>query len=69
MEGGKRDFLERSIDSWREGELMKPSEMEIRAPHFSQERGFSNIVQVGSHQEQTLEGLRNQKVPPTLSIP
>lgn len=45
------------------GDLMKPSQMKIRAPYFSQERGFSNIVQVGSHQEETLEGLKTQKVP------
>lgn len=42
--------------------------MEIRNSHFSQEAGFSNIVQAGSHQEQTLEGVKKQMVFPVLPL-
>lgn len=47
---------------------MKPSEVEIRESHFSQEAGFSNIVQGGSHQKQTLEGVKKQMVFSILSL-
>lgn len=42
--------------------------MKIRDPHFSQEARFSNIVQVGSHQKQTLEGVEKQMVFPIFPL-
>lgn len=62
MEVRKEDFIKRSVESWRNRDFMKPSEMEIRDSDFSQEAGFSDIVQAGSQQKQTLEGVKKQKV-------
>lgn len=58
----KKGLEKTSIESWRKQRFHEALRDGDHGLTFFEEAGFSNIVQAGSHQKQTLEGVKKQKV-------